>query len=128
MLTGKNKVVLFDLDHTLYEAFRCRKTHLKHIFKKHFDLAQFPWSIYFAIREKHKVFDLIYNRSFHQHWLSPQLAALLTGIINGDLSPNRMITLLNRLENKVGLISQRYIRSGAFILKASEILREDLEF
>jgi FMN phosphatase YigB (HAD superfamily) len=128
MLTGRNRVVLFDLDHTLYEAFKSRKRQIKHIFRKHFGLVQFPWSIYFAIRKKYRVFDLVYDRSFHHSWLSPELVALLVGIINRELNPKKILCLLNRLENEIDLIGYRYIRPGGFISKANETLRGNQEF
>lgn len=125
MLTGKNRVVLFDLDHTLYEAFRGRKAHLEQIFRKHFNLVHFPWSLYFTIRQKYRVFDLIYKRSFHHYWLTPELVALIMGILNRELNSKQILSTLDRIENEVDLASYRYIRPGAFIAKSNEIIRRD---
>ena len=128
-MTGKNEFVFFDLDHTLYEAFESRKAQIRNIFRKHFDLARFPWSIYFAIREKYRVFDLVYpGSSFHHYWLPSELVALLFGIIKKDLDPKEILSILRRLENKLSLISYRYPRPGAFIAKADEALKEEDKF
>lgn len=116
-----NSIILFDLDHTLYNAVDPWRNLVSKIFISDRKWKNFPWKIYFAIREHHKVFELFFEKSFRHHWLSQELIALLLGIKNKSISSEDLLNELAKFEIWLSLIRSREC-------SPTKILRSALEF
>ena len=79
---SREVVVLFDLDHTLYEAYWSWRRALQHVFVRELGFARFPYSAYFAVRAHSELFEIFFEKSFRHFWATPELLSIMFLLLN----------------------------------------------
>ncbi|TAK51312.1 MAG: hypothetical protein EPO24_16005 [Bacteroidetes bacterium] len=123
-----NEIILFDLDHTLYEAYNTWRNPLQQLFREHCSITRFPWKMYFKLRDFNNVFDLLYQKSFRHHWLTSELASLLLLLIEKRVDASLLFDELERIDFRLRVLRHKYPRPGMYRLSAMATLADHKVF
>jgi FMN phosphatase YigB (HAD superfamily) len=121
-------IVLFDLEHTLYEAYQSWRRPLHHLFIKQIGYKNFPWDTYFTIRKHYRIFDLIFDKSFRHHWLTPEIVSLMILLMEKKINPVTLLIELEKIEFQIELIKNQFYRPGQFYVEAHKVFRSHRTF
>ena len=119
---SERRIALFDLDHTLYESSWSWRKSLQALVVDRLGNRRFPWSAYFGIRGHSNVFDVVWEKSFRHHWLTPELASLMLLIREGRVNTPALLEELESVEHLLGLARRREVRPGRYLLAGREII------
>ena len=116
-----DRLVLFDLDYTLYEAYGNWKRPLAGLFRRTLGIKSFPWTLYFDIRGYNEVFEVFYEKSFRHHWLTAELAALLMLLVEKKTPATALLDDLQSIDFRLNLLKRMFPRPGAHALAAQKL-------
>jgi FMN phosphatase YigB (HAD superfamily) len=125
---NKSIIILFDLDHTLYEAYWSWRNPLSDIFGNQLAYKKFPWDTYFKIREHSKIFDIYFKNNFRHYWLTPELAGLLILLIENKIKSNEFVSDLLEIDLKATLLKKYCCRPGLYYLEIEKEIQKHKTF
>ena len=115
-----DRLVLFDLDFTLYEAYGNWRRPLAGLFRRNLGTKAFPWTLYFDIRGHNEVFEIFYEKSFRHHGLTAELAALRILLFEKRISATALLNDLQSIEFRLDLLKRIFPRPGSYALEAKK--------
>lgn len=116
-----DRLVLFDLDFTLYEAYGNWRRPLAGLFRRNLGPKAFPWKLYFDVRGCNEVFEIFYEKSFRHHWLTAELASLLMLLLDKKVPATAFMNDLRSIHFRLNLLKRVFPRPGAYALAAQKL-------